>query len=255
MIFNILSGNWLSRDGAAAGISWPLSRSKDRPERKRSRDTGGQKIWFDRDIQRLNDDGRGIYLGEFLADESLIAINRNGTFYTTNFDLSNRYQEEILAIEKFNPEKIYSAVYYDAEAKAFYLKRFRFERSENLVQSFIGNAEGSYLVDLSHDDLPVIEVTFGGKHVKRPVQEIDVAEFIGDKSFRAKGKRITTFEVQKIEFTASKSLPESEEGEDDNMDFELEGPVLAGETPETKETDNTRPIDFNDEDAIQMTLL
>lgn len=216
---------------------------------------GGQKIWFDRDIQRLNDDGRGIYLGEFLADESLIAINRNGTFYTTNFDLSNRYQEEILAIEKFNPEKIYSAVYYDAEAKAFYLKRFRFERSENLVQSFIGNAEGSYLVGFSHDDLPVIEVTFGGKHVKRPVQEIDVAEFIGDKSFRAKGKRITTFEVQKIEFTASKSLPESEEGEDDNMDFELEGPVLAGETPETKETDNTRPIDFNDEDAIQMTLL
>ncbi|HHV02380.1 MAG: DNA gyrase/topoisomerase IV subunit A [Bacteroidales bacterium] len=218
---------------------------------------GGQKIWFDQDIQRLNDDERGIYLGEFLSDESLLAINRNGTFYTTNFDLSNRYQEEVLVIEKFDPEKIYSAVYFDGNAGFFYLKRFRFERSENLVQSFIGDAEESYLTGLSQDKSPVIEVTFGGKHAKRPPMVIDVVEFIGDKSFRAKGKRITTLEVMKIEFKAPEPLPGEATGpeEDENMDFELEGPVFSDQTPGTKETDKKQSMDFNDEDAIQMTLL
>ncbi len=218
---------------------------------------GGKEIWFDKDIQRLNDQGRGLYLGEFLADDSLLAINRNGTFTTTNFDLSNRYQEEILIIEKMYPEKIFSAAYYDADAGSYYIKRFRFEPSENMVQSFIGDGVGSYLVAVSSDDFPVIIVTFGGKHAKRNPQIIDVAEFIGDKSFRAKGKRITTFEVEKIEFRESLPVEEgpSEDGDDGSLDFELEGPVTAGESIPAPDTEKKTSIAFDDEDAYQMTLL
>jgi len=219
---------------------------------------GGQEIWFDKDIQRLNDQGRGLYLGEFHADDSLLAINRNGTFCTTNFDLSNRYQEEVLFIEKMDPEKTFSAVYYDSDAEAYYVKRFRFESSENMVQSFIGEGEGSYLVAISSDKNPVVKVTFGGKHEKRPPQEINVTEFIGEKSFRAKGKRITTFQVEKIEFCESASANEDtlpDNGDDGSLDFELEGPVSKGDVAPVPSADKNPLADFNDQDAIQMMLL
>jgi len=218
---------------------------------------GGRKIWFDKDIQRLNIDGRGLYLGEFLTDESLLAVNRNGSFYTTNFDLSNRYPQEIRIIEKLIPEKIYTAIYYDGGSGHFYLKRFRFEISENLPQSFISEAEGSYLVDISEDAFPRIQITFSGKHEKRPAEILDAAAFINDKSFRAKGKRITTFEVGKIEFIEPAPDPDESvnNGNEDDMDFELEGPVLPGETPPASVAGEKPSAKFNDEDAYQMTLL
>jgi len=218
---------------------------------------GGRKIWFDTDIQRLNDDGRGSYLGEFLAGESLLAVNRNGSFYTTNFDLSNRYQQEIRLIEKMDPDKIFTAVYFDGGSGYFYLKRFRFEISENLPQYFISEAEGSYLVDISEDTLPRIRITFSGKHEKRPVEIIDAVDFINDKSFRAKGKRITTFEVGKIEFIEPAPDPgdSGNNGKDDDEDFELEGPVTPGETQKTPFAEKKPLSDSGDEDAYQMTLL
>ncbi len=218
---------------------------------------GGRKIWFDTDIQRLNVDGRGLYLGEFLADESLLAVNRNGSFYTTNFDLSNRYPQEIRIIEKLIPEKIYTAIYYDGGSGYFYLKRFRFEISENLPQSFISEAEGSYLVDISEDTFPRIQITFAGKHEKRPAEILDAVAFINDKSFRAKGKRITTFEVGKIEFIEPATDPDESgnNGNEEDMDFELEGPVLPGETPPASAAGEKPSTNFNDEDAYQMTLL
>ncbi len=218
---------------------------------------GGRKIWFDTDIQRLNVDGRGLYLGEFLADESLLAVNRNGSFYTTNFDLSNRYPQEIRIIEKLIPEKIYTAIYYDGGSGYFYLKRFRFEISENLPQSFISEAEGSYLVDISEDTFPRIQITFTGKHEKRPAEILDAVAFINDKSFRAKGKRITTFEVGKIEFIEPATDPDESgnNGNEEDMDFELEGPVLPGETPSASAAGEKPSTNFNDEDAYQMTLL
>jgi len=218
---------------------------------------GGSKIWFDADIQRLNTDDRGIYLGEFLAGESLLAVNRNGSFYTTNFDLSNRYQQEIRLIEKLNTDKVFTAVYYDGGSGYFYLKRFRFEISENLPQSFISDAEGSYLTDISEDAFPRIRITFAGKHAKRPVEIIDTVDFINDKSFRAKGKRITTFEVGKIEFIEPATPPREPEdnGNEEDLDFELEGPVTPEETPETPLAEKKPLSDSGDEDAYQMTLL
>ena len=161
---------------------------------------GGQSIWFDPDIQRLNTDERGLYLGDFLQGERIIAILKNGTYYTTNFDLSNRYQGELLHIEKFEAQKVFAAVYFDAEQSAYYVKRFRFEPSDNQQQPYISEQEGSYLVELSMDPYPQLEITFGGKHVKRTPEKIDVEAFIGDKSFRAKGKRVTNFQVDAIRF-------------------------------------------------------
>jgi len=218
---------------------------------------GGRKIWFDTDIQRLNNDGRGLYLGEFLTDESLLAVNRNGSFYTTNFDLSNRYQQEIRLIEKLDTGKIFTAIYFDGGSGYFYLKRFRFEVSENLLQSFISEAEGSYLVDISEDTFPRIQVTFSGKHAKRPSEIIDAVEFINDKSFRAKGKRITTFEVEKIEFIEPGADPGKDDnnGKDDEMDFELDGPVSQGKTPPAPVAGEKPSANLSDEDAYQMTLL
>jgi len=184
---------------------------------------GGQKIWFDKDVQRLNHDERGLYLGEFSGEDSLLAVNKKGVFFTTNFDLSNRYQEEILLIEKLDTEKVFTALYYDADVEFYYIKRFRFEDSENAPQPFISTAEGSRLVALSQDASPRVEVVFGGKHAKREPLLIDAVEFISDKSFRAKGKRITTFQVDSLSFLDPLPVPVEEDIDDD--------PVLNWKVP------------------------
>ena len=217
---------------------------------------GGQKIWFDKDVQRLNHDERGLYLGEFSGEDSLLAVNKKGVFFTTNFDLSNRYQEEILLIEKLDTEKVFTALYYDADVEFYYIKRFRFEDSENAPQPFISTAEGSRLVALSQDASPRVEVVFGGKHAKREPLLIDAVEFISDKSFRAKGKRITTFQVDSLSFLDSLPVP-VEENIDDDPGFELEGPVEEDTTKKEKKTGIEKKVknSGHDEDAIQMTLL
>ena len=98
---------------------------------------GGKDIWYDADIQKLNDEQRGLYLGEFGPEDKVLAIFKDGTFYTTSFDVSNRYQGQVLRIEKFDPDKTFTALYYDATAKSFYVKRFSFVLSDNTPQSFI----------------------------------------------------------------------------------------------------------------------
>jgi topoisomerase-4 subunit A len=194
---------------------------------------GGEKIWFDSDISRLNKDGRGIYLGEYLPGEHILVVCKNGEFYTTNFDLSNRYQGEIHTIEKLDPHKIFTAVYFDGEQKCYYVKRFSFEPNDNVPQSFISEGEGSLLHSLSADRYPQIEISFAGKHAKRAAELVDADEFIGRKSYRAKGKRLTTFEVGIIRFTDPLVKENSEEvfELDNNTDI----PVLNGNNDEANE--------------------
>lgn len=162
---------------------------------------GGQLIWFDQDINRLNVDSRGLLLGEFVDEDNILVVCKSGEYYTTNFDLSNRYQSEILIIEKLNLEKIYTAIYFDGESGFFYIKRFTFEPNDNTLQHFISDAAGSYLHSISAHESPQVEITFGGKHKKRELQIVDAPEFIACKGFRAKGKRLTTFEVDNIVIT------------------------------------------------------
>ena len=175
---------------------------------------GGKPIWFDEDINRLNEDSRGRLLGEFQPGDRILVVCADGTYYTTNFDLSNRYQGELLKVEKFNQEKTFSAIYVDGETGFHYIKRFSFEPSDNVPQLFISDAQGSRFVELSEDLHPQALITFGGKHAKRENEAIDVEEFIGKKGFRAKGKRATAFEVESVKFIEPL---QKEEPEDENL--------------------------------------
>lgn len=158
---------------------------------------GGRKIWFDDAVFRLNVDGRGTFLGEFSADDKIQVITKNGFFRITGFDLSNHFEDNILLIEKYKPGKVYSAVYWDAEQKFYYLKRFMIEESER-PQCFINEDPESKLISITEVEYPRFEIQFGGKHKTRDNEIIEVAEFIGVKSYKAKGKRLTSYMVDNI---------------------------------------------------------
>lgn len=158
---------------------------------------GGRKIWFDDAVFRLNVDGRGLFLGEFSADDKILVITKNGFFRNTGFDLSNHFEDNILIIEKFRPGKVYSVIYWDAEQKFYYVKRFTIEESEK-PQCFINEYPESKLVSLTEVEYPRFEIHFGGKNKDRGNEIIEVAEFIGVKSYKAKGKRMTSYMVENI---------------------------------------------------------
>ena len=195
---------------------------------------GGKPVWFDTDINRLNEDQRGILLGEFQSGDRILVICKDGTFYTTNFDLSNRYQGDILKVEKFDSQKTYSAIYVDGETGFHYIKRFAFEPNDNVATLFISDAPGSSFVELSEDLHPQVLITFGGKHAKREDEAIDVEEFIGKKGFRAKGKRATAFEVERVKFIEplqkeEDNLPDSDADAENPEEPSAEGTNVQGE--------------------------
>jgi topoisomerase-4 subunit A len=159
---------------------------------------GGRKIWFDDSVFRLNVDGRGLFLGEFSGDDKILVITKNGYFRIAGFDLSGHFEDNILIIEKFRPGKVYSAIYWDAEQLFYYVKRFTLEESEK-PQCFITEGDDSKLISLTEVEYPRFEISFGGKHKDRENEIIEVAEFIGIKSFKAKGKRMTNYMVENIQ--------------------------------------------------------
>lgn len=179
---------------------------------------GGKDIWYDADIQKLNDEQRGQYLGEFGPEDKVLAIFKDGTFYTTSFDVSNRYQGEVIKIEKFDPNKTYTALYYDAAAKAFYIKRFSFVLSDNTPLSFIAPGTKSYLVALSEDKHPQFQAIFGGKYEHRDPENIDAEEFIAKKGYTAKGKKCHQYDLKEVKFIEPLYKPE-DDIEDEPLDI------------------------------------
>lgn len=176
---------------------------------------GGQEIWLDEDILRLNDEGRGCFVGNFTADDKLIVFTKSGNYYTAGYDLGQYFPEDLIRLEKYDPEKIYSVVYYDAEQKYFYIKRFMAEITEK-PQNFTDENPASYLVEIADDTYPQLQVKFGGENAKRKDELIDVDGFIGVKSHRAKGRRITTYTTDSIVFTEPlEKDPEPDDGQDD----------------------------------------
>ena len=171
----------------------------------------GKDIWYDEYIQKLNDEERGQYLGAFDTDDKVLAVFTNGTFYTTSFELSNRYQGEVLVIEKFDPNKTYTALYYDGAAKTYYVKRFSFVVSDNSPMSFISEGAKSKLIGLSDDLHPQYLVTFGGKSAHREPEAIDAEEWIAKKGIGAKGKKCHSLEVKKVEFIEPLHKPEDDQ--------------------------------------------
>ena len=177
----------------------------------------GKDIWYDSDIQKLNDEERGLYLGQFNTEDKVLAVFRNGTYYTTSFDTANRYQGDVLRIEKFDPGKTFTALYYDATpgVKAFYVKRFSFTPSDNTPVCFIAEGKGCYLVELSDDRHPQFEVTFGGKSAHRESEKVDAEEYIAKKGIAAKGKKCHSLEIASVRFVEPLVKPEDLEEEED----------------------------------------
>ena len=206
---------------------------------------GGKDIWFDEDIQRLNEDGRGLHLGQFNTGDHILAIFKDGTYYTTTFDLSNRYQGELLKIEKLDVNKTYTALYYDKSVSSFYVKRFSFDVSDNTPVSFISEAKGSYLVALSDDKHPQFEITFGGKHEHREAELVNAEEFIAKKGLQAKGKRVSAMDVKSVKFGEPLHMPE-----DDVVPVDSEAENQAGEIDNSDVED---PIDEAGDD-MQLSL-
>ena len=169
---------------------------------------GGRKVWFDRDILRLNYDGRGEYLGEFQSEDTILVVLNNGDFYTSNFDLSNHYEDNVSIVEKFDPNKVWTAALYDADQQNYpYLKRFCFEGS-NRKQNYLGENKNNRLILLTDEYYPRLEVIFGGHDSFRDPLEIEAEEFIAVKGFKAKGKRITTYAVETINELEPTRFPE-----------------------------------------------
>ena len=164
----------------------------------------------------------------------MLAVFSNGTFYTTSFDLSNRYQGDVIIIEKLDLNKTYTAIYYDGAAKAYYVKRFSFPVCDNTPTSFISDAPKSKLVAIVDDLHPQFLVTFGGKSEHREPEAIDAEEWIAKKGINAKGKKCHEREIKKVEFIEPLNKPatfdiETEPGEEaisDLPDLNIEEPTL-----------------------------
>lgn len=201
---------------------------------------GGKDIWYDADIQKLNDEQRGQYLGEFGPEDKVLAIFKDGTFYTTSFDVSNRYQGDVISIEKFDPNKTYTALYYDGAAKAFYVKRFSFILSDNTPLSFIAPGSKSYLVALSEDKHPQFQVIFGGKYEHRDPENIDAEEYIAKKGYSAKGKKCHQYDLKEVRFIEPLHKPEDDIDDEpldiiEPMDQDSDTPEVQ-DIPDAKET-------------------
>ncbi|MCC8070489.1 MAG: DNA gyrase/topoisomerase IV subunit A [Bacteroidales bacterium] len=181
---------------------------------------GGIKVWWDQDVLRLNNDGHGELLGEFVDDDKVLVILKNGEYYTTSYDTANHYEYgKIQRIEKHRPHTVWTAVLFDADQGYYYIKRFTFEPSAlERHQRFIGENEKNRLVALTDAPGARFKVVFGGIDSTREPLEIVASEFIGVKSVKAKGKRLTNYGVDKI--IELEPLPEPEGGDGDEEEPE-----------------------------------
>ncbi len=222
---------------------------------KGSSTLGGREVWFDRDVLRLNYDGRGESLGVFQGEDQVLIITKTGEFFTSSYSDSNHYDDNILLIEKFDPHKVWTLALNDASLGFPYLKRFTFEPSAK-PQRFVGTDAASSIILLTDTYYPRLEVTFGGNDAVRPALEIDAEEFIAVKSFKAKGKRISTFTIDKITELEplrfppepepetepdAESLPDEQEEESINPKV-VQGDLFALDEIESK-TDNPAEAD------------
>ncbi len=205
---------------------------------------GGRMVWFDWDVLRLNYDGRGEELGEFQSSDLILVIRRNGEYYTTNFDLSNHYESDILVIEKFQQTKIWTAAYYDADHKAPYLKRFYLEPGNR--RNLLGDNPKSSIYLLTDECYPRIEIIFGGFDSAREPLIIEAEEFVVARSVKARGKRLTTHLVETINELEPTRHPETHQPSE-----EEEEPTEPETTPAEPQEN---PEDVRDEIMGQMKL-
>lgn len=206
---------------------------------------GGLKVWWDPDIQRINYDEHGEYLGEFQNNDQILVILPTGEYYLTNFDANNHYEQNILRIEKFKAKKVWTAVLWDAENQNQpYIKRFMFEDSKK-KQSFLGENVESQLILLTDTPYPRLQLTFNEPDTFRGPLEVDAEDYIGVKGFKAKGKRLTTYALNQVEELEPTRFPEPDAEEDD----------VAEELEEVIDSDEGKSdTDIRDEITGQLKL-
>lgn len=159
----------------------------------------GQNIWWDTDIRRLNCDSRGELLGEFTGDDKIVVFTRSNTYYTASFDIAQHFPEDVERVEKWDTNKVYTVVYKDTEQNLHYIKRFTAELMDNKPQSYLDSPAAEFIA-INVDKFPSLELVYGGRYQTRPTENIDVEDFIGVKSHRAKGKRLSNLELNRVIF-------------------------------------------------------
>ena len=186
---------------------------------------GGRKVWYDPDVHRLNYDEHGTLLGEFFDGDQILVVLDNGDYYLTNFDDSNHFEPNILRIEKYEADKVWTAILYDADNQGYpYLKRFLMDASKK-KQNWLSENPSSQLILLTDTPYPRIQITYGGADAFRGQEEIDAEQFITVKGYKAKGKRLTTFALEAItelEPTRFPEEPETQDAPDDEEEEDLD---------------------------------
>jgi topoisomerase IV subunit A len=241
---------------------------------------GARDIWYDETVKRLNTDERGQYLGAFIGDDRILSIMTNGEMKLSSFELSTHFDEELRMIRKFNPEEVISTVYFDGESEKHYLKRFTLEADmpPNKRFSILNEHPASKVMFILFDELPRLQLTFKpnskGKVVE--AEEINVADFIAVKSYKAKGKRLSIHEIEqietleplKVETSAEETNGQTEESEEmvtdvdtlDSSEVTIEETPADASPPEQPQSDpEDKPADEkqsgkNNEPPLQMEL-
>lgn len=156
-----------------------------------------QSVWFDSDVRKLNADGRGELIGEFKGNDKIVVFTKSNNYYTNNFELSQHFPEDTVKVEKWDPNKIFTVVYLDTKLNLHFIKRFTAELADNKATPLV-DSDTNKVVLISDNDYPLLEVHFGGKHNTRPSEQVDADAFIGVKSVRAKGKRLSSLTVVNV---------------------------------------------------------
>ena len=216
-----------------------------------------REIWYDDTVKRLNADKRGTLIGEFSGDDKILQIFSNGEFRLSGYDLSTHFDDDMTQIMKFNPDTTFSVIYIEGETKLMYIKRFMIEEDTPLNRriSFIGENENAEYLIMNMDQLPRLLLKFNdspsGKQYED--EELNVAEYIGVKSYKAKGKRLSThdvasytflepFEPEEEEVEPTEEIMENKETEDNDTEEII---------PSNNETDDNF---FSEDDGVQLTL-
>ena len=183
---------------------------------------GGRKVWYDPDVKRLNYDDHGELLGEFYDDDQILVILKNGDYYLTNFDENNHFEENILRIEKYDSNKVWTAILYDADNQGYpYLKRFLMDATKK-KQNWLSDNPASLLILLTDTPYPRLLMTYGGVDAFRGSEEIDAEQFIAVKGYKAKGKRLTTCALESITELEPTRVPEEPEEPENEEEEEVE---------------------------------
>jgi topoisomerase-4 subunit A len=202
---------------------------------------GGQNIWFDEDIRRLNTDARGRLLGEFAGDDKIVVFTQH-LYYITGYELTHHFPDDTVRVEKYRSDVVYTVTYFDEGQNYFYVKRFPALANEKAQEYLEADCRLVGMTDTVH---PQLEVTYKGANAGRPADVVGVEDFIGIKSSRAKGKRVTTLDVAELRFLrpAVPPLPEEDESDEEEMD---DNEVVIDESEDVAGNE----ADFQDKDKV-----